>query len=160
MKSIFWRITLKLKRKSYFSQLAIFSAASFLMTLFVLPLIFLADRILGENSNGPKIDWWIGILIIVPILETYFNQKLPFILLQKWEKTKSKYGIYLLLSAMVFAGMHGYSIQYIIAVFPAGLVLAYVYVFYCRNPRIAFWSTTIIHALKNSVALLALVLEK
>ena len=160
MNSILWRFTLRLKRKSYFTQIAIFMAASFLMTIFVVPFLFLADRLVGENSNGPNIDWWVGIIIVAPILETYLNQKLPFILLQKWNKTRGKYGFYMVLSALVFAAMHCYSIQYIIAVLSAGFVLAYTYAFYSKNPKIAFWSTTLIHALKNTVALLAFVFEK
>jgi len=160
MNSFLWRLTFRLKKKSYFVQIALFFCASFLMILFVLPFIFLADQIVSESTNEPNINWWVGIIILVPLIETYMNQKLPFILMQKWNKTKGRYGLYMLLSALVFAAMHCYSIQYIIAVFPAGLVLSYVYVFYSKNPKIAFWSTTIIHALKNSVALLALAFEK
>lgn len=160
MKSILWRLTLKLKRRNYWIQISIFIAASFLMILFVLPFIFLADQIIGENTNGPELDLWIGIIILVPILETYLNQKLPFILMQKWNLTKGKYGFYIVLSAVVFALLHCYSLQYIIAVLPGGLVLGYIYVFYSKNPRRAFWSTALIHAIKNSVAVLALLFDK
>lgn len=159
MNSFLWRLTLRLKRKSYIAQIAIFFSASFLMIFFVFPFIFLADQIIGENTSGPDLNWFI-VILLAPILETYLNQMLPFLLMQKWNLTKRKYGLYVVLSASIFAAMHSYSIQYVIAIFPVGLVLSYVYVFYSKNPRVAFWSTTMIHALKNSVALLALTIEK
>lgn len=160
MNSILWRLTLRLKRKNYITQIGLFFSATFIMTIFILPILLLVDQVVGENTNGPGIDWWFGIVIIAPILETYLNQKLPFILMQKWSFTKRKYGLYIVVSAIAFALLHCYSLQYIIAVFPVGLVLAYVYLFYSKNPKIAFWSTTLIHALKNSVAILAFAIEK
>jgi membrane protease YdiL (CAAX protease family) len=129
------------------------------MTIFFIPILLLADQFIGENTNGPEINWWFGIVIVAPILETFLNQKLPFTLMQKWSATKRKYGLYIWVSAIAFALLHCYSLQYVIIVIPAGLVLSYVYLFYSKNPRIAFWSTTLIHALKNSVAVLSMVFE-
>lgn len=160
MNSILWRLTLKLKRKSYFAQIVLFFAASLISYLFVLPFIFMIDQLIGENSNGPDLDWWVVVIILGPILETYLFQHLPFKLLQKWNLTKRKYGIYIVITTIVFSLLHCYSLQYIIAVIPGGIILAYVYVFYCKSMRKAFWSTTIIHSLRNSVAVFAFVFEK
>ena len=160
MNSILWRLTLRLKRKSYIAQIAIFFAATFVMTLFILPLLFMVDQIMGENTNGPDLSMWFAVIILVPILETYLNQRLPFLLMQKWCFTKGKYGLYIALSAIIFASLHTYSLQYVIAVFPCGLVLGYLYTFYSKKPKIAFWTATLIHMLKNSVAVVAILFDK
>lgn len=159
MNSILWRLTLRLKRKSYIAQISIFFAAFFILSLFVLPIILMVDQLMGENDNGPELDLWFLVIILVPILETYLFQHFPFKLMQKWKRTKHKYGLYIALSAIAFSLSHCYSLQYIIMVIPGGVLLGYIYVFYSKNLRKAFWTTTIIHALKNSVAIFALMFE-
>lgn len=79
--------------------------------------------------------------------------------MQKWKLTKHKYGLYIFTSATLFSLSHYYSLQYIIAVIPVGVLLGYIYVFYSKSLRKAFWTTTLIHAIKNSVAIFALVFE-
>ena len=156
MKSILWRLTLRLKRKKYLIQISILFAAIFILSLLVLPVIFLVDQFIGENTNGPNVELWIAIIILVPILETYLNQHLPFIIMQKWRFTRKRYGLFIFLSAIVFSLLHTYSLRYMIIVFPGGLVLGYAYVFFSKKTKRAFWSTVLIHAMKNSVAVLAI----
>ena len=124
------------------------------------PLIIATNILIGENTEGPDMDvssWFLGI-ILAPILETFINQHLPFKLMQKWSWTKNKYGLYILVSAIVFGLLHTYSLQYMIFAFSGGLILAYMYFFYSKTPGKSFGSTTLIHAIKNSVAVLAGVL--
>lgn len=161
MKSIFWRMTLKLKRKPYWIQMCIFYLSCFLIALIVSPFIILADLTVGESTEGPELSSFFLVVILVPILETLVNQHLPFKLMQRWSWTKNKYGLYILVSAIVFGLFHSYSLQYIIFAFSGGLILGYAYFFYSKTPRKSFWSTTLIHALKNSGAILAvLVFDK
>jgi len=134
MKSIVWRMTLKLKRKPYWVQIVAFYLSSFLIVLCVLPLLVLADK-LSESGNGPDVSSWIIVIVLGPILETLLNQYLPFWLLQKWSWTRNKYGLYIFASATVFG------------------LLGYTYFFYSKTPKTAFWSTTLIHALRNGFAL-------
>lgn len=153
MKKLIWRLTLKLKRKSLVTQIALFYALSFLIVLSVMPLLLLSDSIIGENNNGPDIGPGIGsfifAVIIVPIIETFLGQQLPFKLLQNWNLTKNKYGIYILVSAVIFGLFHTYSLQYILLAFSVGLILSYTYFFYSKNPKRAFWITALIHGLRN-----------
>jgi len=153
MKSIFWRMTLKLKRKPYWVQIITFYFSSFLIVLCVLPLLFLADN-LSESGNGPDVNSWILGIVLAPILETLLNQHLPFWLIQKWSLTRNKYRLYIFTSAIVFGLCHTYSLQYMIFAFSVGLILGYTYFFYNKTPKIAFWSTTLIHSLRNGSTLL------
>ena len=158
MKSIFWIMTLKLKRKPYWIQMGIFYLSCFLIVFSVLPFILLTEVLVGESTEGPDLSSWFLVIILAPILETLINQHLPFKLMQKWSWTRNKYGLYIIVSALVFGLSHTYSLQYMIFAFSGGLILGYMYFFYSKTPRKSFWSTTLIHALKNSVAILAAVL--
>ena len=158
MKSIFWIMTLKLKRKPYWFQMGLFYLSTFLIAICILPFILVTNKLIGENTEGPDLSSWFFVIILIPIFETYVNQYLPFKLMQKWSWTKNKYGLYILVSAIIFGLLHTYSLQYMIFGFSGGLLLAYMYFFYSKTPRKSFWSTTLIHALKNSVGILAAVL--
>jgi hypothetical protein len=160
MKSILWKLTLKLKRKPFLIQISIFYFSSLFIVLSVLPLIFLTDLTLGENNDKPEFKLWFIVTIVVPIFETFLNQYLPFKLLQNWNLTKNKYGLYILISAIIFGLCHCYSLQYMIFAFSVGLVLGYTYYFYSKTPKIAFWSTTFIHGLRNLVVFMPLLFNK
>ena len=154
-------MTLKLKRKPYWVQMSIFYFSSFLIVISVLPFIIMTDIMVGENTEGPDLSSWFIIIILVPILETFINQHLPFRLMQKWSWTKNKYGLYILISAIAFGLIHTYSLQYMIFGFSVGLILAYMYFFYSKTPMRSFWSTTLIHGLRNSfVFLMGLLFDK
>ena len=160
MRSIIWRLTLKLKRKSYLTQMSIFYFSSFLIVLAVLPFIFLTDITLDENSNGPTVSEWIIVSLFVPLFETFLFQQLPFKIMQNWSLTTNRYGIYILLSAIIFGLSHWYSLQYMIFAFAVGLVLGYMYFFYSKTPKVAFWSTVLIHGLRNLIACIAIWFDK
>jgi len=146
-----WRLTLKLKRKPFWLQIVTFYFSSFLIVICVLPLLFLADK-QSESTNGPDMSSWFLIIVLVPILETLMNQYFPFWLMQKWTLTKNKYGFYIFTSAIVFGLAHTYSLAYMIFAFSVGLILGYTYFFYSKTPKTAFWSTTLIHSLRNGFA--------
>lgn len=150
-------MTLKLKRKPYWNQMLRFYLYSFLIVFCALPLLILANLLLGENTNGPEIDslkFAIYAVTIVPVLETFLNQYLPFKLMQKLNCTRNKYGLYIFASAIVFGLCHTYSLQYMIFGFSIGLILGYTYFFYSKTPKLAFWSTTLIHSTRNGLAIL------
>jgi hypothetical protein len=154
MKSLFWKFTLKLKRKPFLIQFLILFSLSIIIVASVLPFIFLTDLTIGENNTKPEFKYFISAAVIIPILESLLNQYLPFILMQKWSLTKRKYGLYIIISAIIFGLCHCYSIQYMIFAFSLGLILGYTYYFYSKTPKIAFWSITLIHSLRNSIAFL------
>ena len=154
MRSMLWKLTLKLKRKPYWVQMMLFYFSSFLIVCCVIPVILIIDMHKGMNTNGPDLTSWILVLILAPIFETFLNQYLPFKLLQKWTWSKNKYGLYIITSAIIFGLMHTYSLQYMVFAFSVGLILGYNYFFYSKTPNRAFWSTTLIHGLRNLFTLL------
>lgn len=160
MKSIIWKLTLKLKRKSYLTQISIFYFSSFLIVFCVLPFIYLTDKTIGKNSNGPEVGIWIVVSVFVPIFETFLNQSLPFKVMQNWSLTKNKYGLYILISSVIFGLLHNYSLQYMIFAFAVGLVLGYTYFFYSKTPKVAFWTTALIHGLRNSIIFIPVLFNK
>jgi uncharacterized membrane protein YccC len=118
----------------------------------------MTNLIMGDTNSGPEfgkgIDSWIFVGLVVPIVETFLNQKLPFVLLQSWNLTKNKYGLYVLLSAILFGLCHTYSVQYLLFAFSVGLILGYTYLFYSKTPKLAFWVTSLIHSLRNLTTLM------
>jgi hypothetical protein len=147
-------MTLKLKRKPYWGQISLFFVLTFLIALSVVPFIVLTDVLVGENTEGPDVSSFFIIVILAPILETLLHQHLPFKLMQSWSWTKNKYGFYIIVSAILFGLIHAYSLQYMIFAFSVGLILAYMYFFYSKSPGKSFWSTTLIHAMRNLFAFL------
>ncbi len=157
MKSFIWRMTLKLKRKPYWTQILILYTYSFLFVFCALPLLLIANLLLGENTNGPEISTIktaIFAITLGPFLETFLNQYLPFVLMQKLSWTRNKYGFYIFTSAFVFGLCHTYSIQYMIFGFSIGLIFGFSYFFFSKTPTLAFWSTTLIHSAHNGLAIL------
>jgi len=154
MKTLIWRLTFFLKKRPYWLQIIIFFFLSLLIALGAIPFRIIIDKVLGENISAPKTNSWFVLGIIAPLFETFINQYVPFKLFQNYDWLKNKYGLYILSSALVFGLMHWYSIQYIIFAFSVGLVLGYSYFFYSKTPIKAFWSTTLLHSLRNTLSFL------
>ena len=151
-----WRLTLALKRKPYILQVFLFLFLSYLIVFTVLPFIGLADVLFGENSNGPDLGAtfgsWVEVAVFAPILETFLLQWLPFKILQRFSATRRRYGMYMMVSAAIFGILHWYSIQYILFAYVLGLLFAYIFVFYCKQGKRAFWTVTLVHGLRNTLA--------
>ena len=154
MRSLFLKITLKLKRKPFWLQIMILFLLSYAIVLSAIPLLLLTELIDKGNENGPNGLPIFIVVILAPLLETLLNQHLPFKLFQALNWTKNKYGLYVVVSAIIFGLCHYYSLRYIIFAFAVGLIWGYTYLFYSKSPGKAFWTTTLIHALRNSMTVL------
>ena len=154
MKTLIWRLTFFLKKRPYWLQITIFFFLSLLIAIGAYPFKIVIDKVLGETVSAPKTNSWFVVGIVAPIFETFINQYLPFKLFQNYDRLKNKYGLYILSSAIVFGLTHWYSIQYIIFALFVGLVLGYSYFFYSKTPIKAFWSTALLHSLRNTFSFL------
>lgn len=154
MKTLIWRLTFFLKKRPYWLQITIFFFLSLLIAIGAYPFKIVIDKVLGETVSAPKTNSWFVVGIVAPVFETFINQYLPFKLFQNYDRLKNKYGLYILSSAIVFGLMHWYSIQYIIFALFVGLVLGYSYFFYSKTPIKAFWSTALLHSLRNTFSFL------
>ena len=93
-------------------------------------------------------------VIIGPIIETFIAQKIPIKLSQKFSRKRI---IPLLFSSIFFSILHiGYSFWYSLLIFPLGLLLAEIFIIFEERKESSFWVTTIIHSLKNLIAVISI----
>ena len=93
----------------------------------------------------------ISVVIIAPAAETAMNQTLPIYLQRKY--TKLGWICIILISALIFGAIHFYSIRYIAFAFLVGTVLSYGYVVRRRKNGSPFIIITLVHAIRNAIAL-------
>lgn len=100
------------------------------------------------------------LLIIAPILETFFCQWLPIELIIKFVKKKDRLRnlfIAMTISSVIFALNHAFSFGYFVMTFILGFFLSTLYI-QARDRKgvaIAFIFTALLHFLLNSVVVLA-----
>ena len=101
--------------------------------------------------EAPEIDDVVGYIIaivFVPIVETLFSQTLPYWGLRKILFVRRNICIVFLISAMIFAVQHLYSVEYMIYTFVLGVVLIYFY--HLRRYNSPYWTITGLHAVFNT----------
>ncbi len=106
----------------------------------------------SEQSLAFTPFFWIKIVFIKPLLETYFLQKLPLDFFSRHHTSTTA----IMISATLFAFMHYDGMADVIVVFPCGILLATAYLD-SPNRRRGFLFTFTIHALHNA-AVMALTL--
>ena len=94
-------------------------------------------------------QFFLGVMF-VPIIETFLFQFLPFTLLTKIPFLKKSHII--ILSALLFAFWHIYSIHYIIYTFIAGAF--YMFLYFMRVGKYSFLTIVALHALNNATSIL------
>jgi membrane protease YdiL (CAAX protease family) len=114
------------------------------------------DRELG----GPQMDklgiggaFFLGI-IFAPIFETLIGQMIPIKIIQKYVKWNTNKVAVIASSSLFALGHISYSFWYFLITLPIGFVLAVTFIVFQTRTQSSFWTTTIIHAGRNSVALI------
>ncbi|MEP7109171.1 MAG: CPBP family intramembrane glutamic endopeptidase [Ferruginibacter sp.] len=154
IQNIFQRLNKFFFKRTFIKQIGWFYISTWVLTILFLPLMYMTQNLFGEDNAGPDIKYWLLIITIVPVIETFLFQYGIFKICNRIQATKRNNGLIILISAFIFGLMHTYSIGYMIFGFSMGIVLAYVFYFYSHHPRKAFWTTSLIHALRNLTALL------
>lgn len=108
-----------------------------------------------NTEGGPEVstDKVIELMVIAPILETLVYQYLIIRLFMYFAKSRKYYPYAILTSAIVFGLGHTYNPGYVFFAFFIGLVLAYMYYFYSKQPAKAFWSIVLVHGLRNGISI-------
>jgi uncharacterized protein len=88
-------------------------------------------------------------VILIPLLETFLNQFLPYFLLNKVRYLHERSYLILLMSAIFFGGLHFYSMFYIIFGFLLGLVFMYGYMVRIKSDNKTFYLIAATHSLFN-----------
>lgn len=138
-------------------QVLLLLLATYALLLVVIPILLLifsfADNPSFHRTPNMRDDAAIfRAIVLAPILETFFIQFLVFKVFQLFNNRRCYDGWYILTSAILFGIMHTYNIPYMINTFFIGIVLAYGIYFYKRQPAKAFWTVTLIHALRNAIS--------
>ncbi len=150
----------------YWTQLTYFRYLLFSLLLIImatLPFVVLFDllEISDNNIDGPKSildNIYTAIIfgvIIAPIFETLIGQMLPIKIIQryiKWNTNK----LALIFSTIIFGLGHlSYSFWYFFLILPMGFVLAVTYLTFQKRKQSSFWTTTLLHSIRNALALFA-----
>lgn len=123
----------------------------------------------GANNSiteGVSISSFIVVaLIIVPLIETFFFQVLPIEISNRITKkcTGKPCALFsIVVSALLFAVEHRFSIAYMLYAFAMGLYLAFFYSYtsrvYGKNWKKGFAATALLHLLFNVLAFAAMII--
>lgn len=88
-------------------------------------------------------------LVVVPLIETLLFQKAIYWVGIKIPSFRYNKLLLIIISAILFASAHFYSIAYIIYTFIIGAILMYCYI--VKVGRYPFWTTFAIHGLFNTI---------
>ena len=149
--SLYQKTTDKILKLPFIGFVLVILVLSYVL---VLPSSFFDDGIKHPISDDHIIFQIIIGCFLAPILETLLHQSLPiYIFTKKWIKKRN---IAIFLSALSFGVLHFYSLLYILTTFMAGLLFAWAYFIYYERHSFekAFWAITLVHALRNTIALL------
>lgn len=156
VRKLFYKINKWLLKRSYPAQLLVFLLASYVILLLFIP-IFFALELSGLSTTGGEPDISIKDLLLVaviaPIAETFVFQYLVLRLTMYFTKQRKYYPIAIVVSSILFGLAHTYNVAYVFFAFFIGLVLAYMYYFYAKNPKRAFWSVALVHGIRNGLSL-------
>ncbi len=149
-----------LNTKSYPVQLLLFLLAGYATNILLIPIAAILEmsgavQQLIEPPSPANLEELPLAVIIAPIIETLIFQHLAFMIFRKWIHIRNKYFWAIIVSSVLFGLMHKYNTVYIIYTFLIGITLGYCYYFYRRKPKAAFWSTALVHAAHNGIAVLS-----
>jgi len=137
---------------NFFSKISILRIVIFCVIL-NLAVTWLFFFILFPDTQGFKFssisEELFSVLIISPVIETYFIQHLTITLLRKYVKNDL---INLIVSAILFALIHNYSVGYMIKGFIAGLIYATEYLIIEKKNKHPIYWVIATHALFNLIA--------
>jgi hypothetical protein len=88
-------------------------------------------------------------VVFGPLLETYINQVLPYLLLSKIKYLNARKYLIIIISALFFGILHFYSLFYIIYAFFLGLALMYGYMIRIEVDKRTFYLIAISHSIFN-----------
>lgn len=148
-----------LTRLSYVKYI-LFSITLELVLTIPFAVLFELMGINDQEVGGPQIDK-LGIggaitvaIILAPIIETLIGQMIPIKIIQKYIKWNTN-KVAIIASSILFALGHiSYSFWYFLLTLPMGFILSVTYIIFQKRKQSSFWTTAIIHAGRNSLAVI------
>jgi membrane protease YdiL (CAAX protease family) len=160
------KIRIYYKKWSELNPFAFVVVTTFLSFLLMIPMVIalvyfdVQEDELGTIKRGDSshFGFFIFIVVAAPIFETFFSQSLIIKLTQKLFKNRYHL-LTVIISAVLFAYLHlGHSNWYPFMIFPLGLLLAETYIVFQKRKESSFWMTTAVHALRNLIGYISIVL--
>ncbi|MFS4474564.1 lysostaphin resistance A-like protein [Chryseobacterium sp. T20] len=103
----------------------------------------------NRDNNISKEELNFIAIFIAPFLETFLFQYLPYLVLSKWMKIKSRM-LCIVMMSIIFASMHYYNGLYIVMTFFGGIILNNLYIYYTMHTHsYSFVLTVLFHGLFN-----------
>jgi membrane protease YdiL (CAAX protease family) len=136
-------------------QVLLFLLSSYVVLVFFIPILVVMLATGVNTEGGPEVapDKVIELMVIAPVVETLVYQYLIIRLFMYFAKSRKYYPCAILISAIAFGLAHTYNPAYIFFAFFIGLVLAYMYYFYSKEPLKAFWTVVLVHGIRNGIAI-------
>ncbi len=138
----------------------LFSIILTLLLTIPFAVLFELMEINDQEVGGPKMDkfgiWGAVIvaIILAPIIETLIGQMILIKIIQKYVKWNTN-KVAVIVSSLLFALGHiSYSFWYFLITLPIGFVLAVTFIIFQTRTQSSFWTTAIIHAGRNSIAVI------
>lgn len=150
------RLSRWLRARTAWQLMGLTTAAALAARIAGLPLVLAAHALFGKTDAGPDVrnssltEAVLLAMVLAPLLETLLSQLAVLRLLGKISALRDRPWIPILISALLFAGMHCYSIGYMVNTFGVGLVLAVAFQVAGRTGR-AFWVVAGAHACLNGL---------
>jgi uncharacterized protein len=101
----------------------------------------------GEEKRLTEL--FIQTILLAPIIETFLNQYVPYIILNKIRFTRERRYLIILFSGLLFGLIHCYSLFYIFYAFLLGLIFMYGYMIRIKTDNKTFFLIAICHSLLN-----------
>lgn len=120
----------------------------------IFTFIFNVFNITDLIISGPNLEEYsllvniVDVIILTPLIETGILI-LIIKILRKFIKNDI---LNWLIVSLIFAGLHNYSIYYILIIIPSGFIFNYAYIFYKTKNLSIYWVMVIIHMLCNLIA--------
>jgi len=122
--------------------------------IFNLPEGVSDNQVANEFKKYPLIIFFLITVIFVPFMETLIFQGLIIELIRLKVKKTARFGLSIILSALLFGLSHPYNLYYIIITFLSGLFLALSYYLCLYRKQSSILTVMIIHGVLNFAALI------
>lgn len=106
----------------------------------------------AENFDPSQIVFdFVSVILVAPLIETALFQALPYYLLNKIDFFRERIWLIILVSSIIFALLHIYSISYVLFAFFPGVLLMTGY--HLRQGRHPFATIFMVHLMINATPL-------
>ncbi len=147
--------------KNYFLQIIVLSLLILVCSIvFNISLFEILELELGENTTISELEkgnpyWYFFIVVIMaPLIETFFFQWIPIAIYKSFSHTKKYELLFTILAPLPFGLMHSYSLGYQISIYVMGFMYIIIGLYYSGKEKNYFAPIFFIHSFNNLIVYL------